>query len=136
MIDFTKRWDSLTAQERKEIYLTYKEEKGDDACCDSVIQNYFLKKKRQLKLSNMKTNNFKLKSGALMDLPSKNIHVTNANLTDEIALELLADDRNRKHFEKITEMAPVKESKEDVLLELEVITPEEPKRRIRKRIEK
>lgn len=87
------------------IYFHYRERHKIGACCDGVIKEYFLAEKKSLKIrSYMKQKSncrYELKQGAVVYLKSRSIHLTNANLTDELAEELLSNPVYKKYFEKL-----------------------------------
>ena len=99
---FKKKWINVTDEEKVFLYKYFKKKRGTKVCCENVIRELFIQEKKIIKPV-IVSSNYKLKDGALLYLRSRNIHVTNSNLTDQLAEELLTDDRNRKFFEKIYE---------------------------------
>lgn len=72
----------------------------DNCITDGIFRiQYYLKSIK--KLTTMKTeSNFKLKQGKVIYLPGTSMHITNNNLTDELAYMLLKKSRNNlAHFE-------------------------------------
>lgn len=73
----------------------YALEKRDNGCCLKVFDAYFknhknkLTQKKMAKVEKSNSENYELKEGAQVYLRSKNIIVTNANITDELGAAIL-----------------------------------------------
>lgn len=77
--------------------------------CPSKITGYIQKLKNYSQSKNLETmseinHEFKLKEGVIIPVPGTSVAYSSNNITDDIAVELLADNSNRKVlFEKIPE---------------------------------
>lgn len=98
--------DAVVKQKLSEVYAY---EMHDWPCCDPVLESYFTNhrnkaKKKMITKTAPKSENFEIKKGkkgnaVVLTLKSKNIDVTNSNLTDELAVELLKENpKNINNF--------------------------------------
>jgi hypothetical protein len=68
---------------------------GDNPCCLDVLEDFYTKELptlinyKPLNQITMSKSNFQIKPNQVIYLKSRNMHVTNANVTDELAMEIM-----------------------------------------------
>lgn len=106
------KWQDIkdNAVVKQKLAEVYSYEMHDSPCCDSVLESYFTNHRNKAKKKTMinkpapNSENFEIKKAKsnlslVLHLKSKNIDVTNNNLTDELAVELLKENpKNINNF--------------------------------------
>jgi hypothetical protein len=112
----TKRWTTVNADDKSLQAVwnyCYQRRGAAGCCCPAVVEQFFKDIKAESQRSksiNMKTKSkYILKESAVVWLPHRHLNVTNANLTDQLAEEIIGMGK-RGFFRHIPEVEAIVET--------------------------